>query len=75
MTRPNIHDLSESGITRNKAPLEGIALSAYLFALNTLHSPLAQEAVSRIANTPGLWWARKMAEQVLIETDSQKIPR
>lgn len=50
-------------------------LAGYLYGLQNTHPSLAHDAALQIMQTPNLWWARKMAEQVLAEPDSQKIPQ
>jgi hypothetical protein len=41
------------------------ALIAYLYVLNQVDSNLAQQAAERIRQTPGLWWARRLAKHIL----------
>jgi hypothetical protein len=41
------------------------ALAAYLWLLNRADRGLAILAAERVAEVPGCWWARKVAEEVL----------
>ena len=41
------------------------ALTAYLYVLNAVDSALADSAAQRLLQTPQLWWAKKLASQIL----------